>query len=110
MGLFKKFKKLLPTIGGVVGFAVGGGPMGAAIGSGIGSLAAGKSVEDALTNAAIGGVIGYGAGKLGFAGGGGGGIGNLIPSFKGRAMMGMGSPISKPVSYTHLTLPTMMSV
>ena len=52
MGLFKKFKKLLPTIGGVVGFAVGGGPMGAAIGSGIGSLAAGKSVEDALTNAA----------------------------------------------------------
>ena len=49
MGLFKKFKKLLPTIGGVVGFAVGGGPMGAAIGSGIGSLAAGKSVEDALT-------------------------------------------------------------
>ena len=95
MGLFKKFKKLLPTIGGVVGFAVGGGPMGAAIGSGIGSLAAGKSVEDALTNAAIGGAIGYGAGKLDFAGGGGGGIGNLIPSFKGRAMMGMGSPVSK---------------
>ena len=68
---------------------------GSAIGSGIGSLAAGKSVEDALTNAAIGGAIGYGAGKLGFAGGGGGGIGNLIPSFKGRTMMGMGSPISK---------------
>ena len=81
MGLFKKFKKLLPTIGGVVGFAVGGGPMGAAIGSGIGSLAAGKSVEDALTNAAIGGAIGYGAGKLGFGAGTGSGIERLLPSF-----------------------------
>lgn len=94
MGLFKKFKELLPTIGGAVGFAIGGGPMGAAIGSGIGSLAAGKSVEDALTNAAIGGAVGYGAGKLGFGAGGGGGIGNFVPSFKGKAMMGFGNPLT----------------
>ena len=101
MGLFKKFKELLPTIGGAVGFAIGGGPMGAAIGSGIGSLAAGKSVEDALTNAAIGGAVGYGAGKLGFGAGGGGGIGNLVPSYKGKAMMGFGNQITPYISKTH---------
>jgi len=94
MGLFKKFKELLPTIGGAVGFAIGGGPMGAAIGSGIGSLAAGKSVEDALTNAAIGGAVGYGAGKLGFGAGGGGGIGRFVPSFQEKAMMGFGKPLT----------------
>ena len=104
MGLFKKFKELLPTIGGAVGFAIGGGPMGAAIGSGIGSLAAGKSVEDALTNAAIGGAVGYGAGKIGFGAGGGGGIGNLVPSYKGKAMMGFGNQITPYISKTHTTL------
>ena len=45
-------KELLPTIGAAAGFYFGG-PMGASIGSGIGSLAGGKSVNDALTNAAV---------------------------------------------------------
>mgnify|MGYP003147185752 FL=1 len=94
MGLFKKFKELLPTIGGAVGFAIAPGPIGAAIGSGIGSLAAGKSVEDALTNAAIGGAVGYGAGKIGFGEGGGGGIGRFVPSFREKAMMGFGNPLT----------------
>lgn len=43
---------LLPIIGTAAGFYFGG-PMGASIGSGIGSLAGGKSVNDALTNAAL---------------------------------------------------------
>ena len=43
---------LLPVIGTAAGFYFGG-PMGASIGSGIGSLAGGKSVNDALTNAAL---------------------------------------------------------
>jgi hypothetical protein len=46
-------KDVLPLIGTAAGFYFGGGPMGAAIGSGIGSLAGGKSVNDALTNAAL---------------------------------------------------------
>jgi len=45
-------KDLLPIIGTAAGFYFGG-PMGASIGSGIGSLAGGKSVNDALTNAAL---------------------------------------------------------
>ena len=64
MGLFKKFKEALPAIAGVAGFAIGG-PAGAAIGSGLGSLAAGKSVNDALVNAAMG----YGVGSMGQAAG-----------------------------------------
>lgn len=43
---------LLPVIGTAAGFYFGG-PLGASIGSGIGSLAGGKSVNDALTNAAL---------------------------------------------------------
>lgn len=43
---------LLPIIGTAAGFYFGG-PMGASIGSGLGSLAGGKSVNDALTNAAL---------------------------------------------------------
>ena len=43
---------LLPIIGTAAGFYFGG-PVGASIGSGIGSLAGGKSVNDALTNAAL---------------------------------------------------------
>jgi len=43
---------LLPLIGTAAGFYFGG-PMGASIGSGVGSLAGGKSVNDALTNAAL---------------------------------------------------------
>lgn len=46
-------KDVLPIIGTAAGYYFGGGPMGAAIGSGIGSLAGGKSVNDALTNAAL---------------------------------------------------------
>jgi len=45
-------KDVLPIIGTAAGFYFGG-PMGASIGSGIGSLAGGKSVNDALTNAAL---------------------------------------------------------
>ena len=45
-------KDLLPLIGTAAGFYFGG-PLGASIGSGIGSLAGGKSVNDALTNAAL---------------------------------------------------------
>lgn len=43
---------LLPIIGTAAGFYFGG-PLGASLGSGIGSLAGGKSVNDALTNAAL---------------------------------------------------------
>ena len=43
---------LLPIIGTAAGFYFGG-PMGASLGSGLGSLAGGKSVNDALTNAAL---------------------------------------------------------
>ena len=56
MGIFKKLtgliKKAAPVIGGTIGFALGG-PFGASIGSGLGSLAAGRSAEDALMNAAL---------------------------------------------------------
>jgi len=45
-------KDVLPVIGTAAGFYFGG-PLGASIGSGIGSLAGGKSVNDALTNAAL---------------------------------------------------------
>jgi len=45
-------KEVLPIIGTAAGFYFGG-PLGASIGSGIGSLAGGKSVNDALTNAAL---------------------------------------------------------
>lgn len=68
MGLFKKFKEALPTIGAAAGFALTGGnpALGAAIGGGLGSLAAGKSVEDSLKNAALAGAVGYGATEMGF--------------------------------------------
>jgi len=65
MGLFKSFKKALPTIAGTVGFAIGG-PAGAAIGSGIGSLASGGDVQDALVSAAMGYGIGTAAQGMGF--------------------------------------------
>ena len=45
-------KDVLPIIGTAAGFYFGG-PLGASLGSGIGSLAGGKSVNDALTNAAL---------------------------------------------------------
>ena len=51
-GLGKTFKKALPMIGSVVGFALGG-PGGAAIGGGLGGLAAGQSPEQALMTAGL---------------------------------------------------------
>jgi len=48
----KVLKKAAPMIGSVVGFAIGG-PAGAAIGSGLGSLASGRSPEEALINAGL---------------------------------------------------------
>jgi len=64
MGIFKNITKVLkkaaPVIGGTIGFMVGG-PAYAALGSGIGSLAAGRSTEEALMAAALG----YGVGSLG---------------------------------------------
>jgi hypothetical protein len=63
MGIFKNITKILkkaaPLIGSTIGFAFGG-PAGAAIGSGIGSLASGRSVEDALMNAGLA----YGVGSF----------------------------------------------
>lgn len=93
MGLFKKFKEALPAIAGVAGFAIGG-PTGAAIGSGLGSLAAGKSVNDALVNAAMG----YGVGSMGQAAGFGKGMGTgpgkFLPSYTSKgtqtSMFGLG--------------------
>lgn len=93
MGLFKKFKEALPAIAGVAGFALGG-PTGAAIGSGLGSLAAGKSVNDALVNAAMG----YGVGSMGQAAGFGKGMGTgpgkFLPSYTSKgtqtSMFGLG--------------------
>tara|TARA_R100001163_G_C5060966_1_gene197854 strand:- start:6 stop:767 length:762 start_codon:yes stop_codon:yes gene_type:complete len=68
MGIFKNItkslKKAAPVIGGTIGFMVAG-PTGAAIGSGIGSLAAGRSTEEALIAAALG----YGVGSLGASAG-----------------------------------------
>jgi hypothetical protein len=51
-GLGKTFKKALPMIGSVVGFALGG-PTGAAIGGGLGGLASGQSPEQALMTAGL---------------------------------------------------------
>ena len=63
MGIFKSITKVLkkaaPLIGSTIGFALGG-PGGAAIGSGIGSLASGRSVQDALLNAGLA----YGVGSF----------------------------------------------
>jgi len=103
MGLFKKFKEALPTIGAVAGFAFTGNPaLGAAIGGGLGSLAAGKSVEDSLKNAAIAGVAGYGATKMGFGTGTGMARFSQVPSpaalAKEQAMQSMmaGEGVSAP--------------
>ena len=61
-------KKILPVIGGAVGFAIGG-PMGAAIGTGLGSAARGDNPSNIATNALMGfGLGSFGAG-IGLAGG-----------------------------------------
>jgi len=62
MGIFKNITRTLKRAAPVIGSAIGmyfGGPAGAAIGSGIGSLAAGRDVEEALTNAALAGGTAY---------------------------------------------------
>ena len=98
MGLFKKFKEALPAIAGVAGFAIGG-PAGAAIGSGLGSLAAGKSVNDALVNAAMG----YGVGSIGQAAGftaapkGAPGFSRFVPGREMSTYTPFGDAITKPV-------------
>jgi len=98
MGLFKKFKEALPAIAGVAGFAIGG-PTGAAIGSGLGSLAAGKSVNDALVNAAMG----YGVGSMGQAAGftaapkGAPGFSRFVPGREMSTHTPFGNAITKPV-------------
>ena len=98
MGLFKKFKEALPAIAGVAGFAIGG-PTGAAIGSGLGSLAAGKSVNDALVNAAMG----YGVGSMGQAAGftaapkGAPGFSRFVPGREMSTYTPFGDAITKPV-------------
>ena len=63
---------LLSSIGGLVGFAMGG-PAGAAIGSGLGSLAGGGDIKDAFQSAA-----------MSFAGGQGGGIMNAVGAMGGQ--------------------------
>lgn len=65
-------KKILPVIGGAVGFAFGG-PMGAAIGTGLGSAARGDNPSNIATNA----LMGFGLGSFGAAVGlqGGAGLG-----------------------------------
>lgn len=99
MGLFKKFKEVLPAIGGTVGFAIAG-PVGAAVGSGIGSLAGGKSVNDALVNAAIGGISGFAAQGMGFGKGVGTGSGRFLPSYTSQGVtkgaFGLGPVTSIP--------------
>ena len=102
MGLFSKFKDVvkeaLPVIGGTVGFAVTGNPMGASIGAGIGTLGQGRSVQDALTNAAIGYAGGTALKGLGFtqAQQGATGISQFLP---GREMVTTGpGPNQMPVT------------
>ena len=83
--------ELLPTLGAVAGFAVGG-PTGAAIGSGLGTYAqGGNSTEDILINSALA----FGAGSV--AQGFGvqpstqtSGIGQFIPDTSGFSAFGMG--------------------
>ena len=99
MGIFrditKTLKKAAPIIGGTIGFALGG-PTGAAIGSGIGSLASGRSVEESLVNAAMGYGIGSAAKYAGFGTGTGTGMERFLPSYKGNAAFGFGTPSSLP--------------
>jgi hypothetical protein len=57
-------KKILPVIGGTIGFAFGG-PMGAAIGSGLGSAARGDNPSNVATNA----LMGFGLGSFGASAG-----------------------------------------
>tara|TARA_R110000751_G_scaffold135506_1_gene238308 strand:+ start:18 stop:776 length:759 start_codon:yes stop_codon:yes gene_type:complete len=69
MGIFRNFTKALKQAAPVIGAGIGmyfGGPMGASIGSGIGSLASGRSTEEALMNAALAGGTTYAMGGKDF--------------------------------------------
>lgn len=72
-------KKILPVIGGTIGFAFGG-PPGAAIGTALGSAARGDNPSNIATNA----LMGFGLGSFGAAVGlqGGAGLGKLGTSAK----------------------------
>ena len=62
MGIFRDITKSLKKAAPIIGAGIGmyfGGPMGASIGSGIGSLASGRSTEEALRNAALAGGTAY---------------------------------------------------
>ena len=59
-----EFRDILPAVGAVIGFGVGG-PGGAALGSGLGSLARGDETDEALKNAALGYFGGKGTQFLG---------------------------------------------
>jgi len=95
MGIFKNITKVLkkaaPLIGSTIGFAFGG-PAGAAIGSGIGSLASGRSVEDALMNAGLAYGVGSFAKSQGFGTGTGSGVERFLPSKDGVSAFGLGTP------------------
>ena len=92
MGIFKNItktlKKAAPIIGGSIGFMVGG-PAGAALGSGIGSLAAGRSAEEALMAAALG----YGVGSLGASAGYGPTAAKALPTQYGSGVMATGEAV-----------------
>jgi len=69
MGIFRDITKSLKKAAPIIGAGIGmyfGGPMGASIGSGIGSLASGRSTEEALRNAALAGASTYAMGGSGF--------------------------------------------
>ena len=69
MGIFRDFTKTLKKAAPIIGAGIGmyfGGPMGASIGSGIGSLASGRSTEEALRNAALAGASTYAMGGADF--------------------------------------------
>jgi len=69
MGIFRDITKSLKKAAPVIGAGIGmyfGGPMGASIGSGIGSLASGRSTEEALMNAALAGGTTYAMGGKDF--------------------------------------------
>ena len=62
MGIFRDITKSLKKAAPIIGAGIGmyfGGPLGASIGSGIGSLASGRSTEEALRNAALAGGTAY---------------------------------------------------
>ena len=85
------FKKILPVIGGAVGFAFGG-PMGASIGAGIGAAARGDNPANIATSALMGYGLGAVAPSFGLVGGKG--LGAFGTSAK--SALGFGTPATLP--------------